>query len=210
MSVLFATYSEHFVIMCADRQATNIKTGKAAKQLETKVEKWLPQLGVGFCGNMAFGKIIRDAVHHLIDAGQVEDYTIEAVAKLFEEGYGAAREVYPEAPENIVVKFAIAGESREGLFGVAEVYMDAEGPQTAIHVSKHAPKTMIFEPDDVSAEVCNEMMEKALATSRNTNMDFMDLMCLAHQKAVRFVSLRSKLVSAKSDVIVVYRGAAKA
>ncbi len=202
MSVLFATYSEHYIILCADKQATNTKNAKAGKAQETKVEKWLSELAVGYSGNMKLANIIRSAVHSLIDEKVVEDYSVEAVAQLFEDAYPAAKEVYPDMRADVVVKFAVAGKTKDGKNGVAEVYISDAETLTTVHVCKNAPMTMVFEPDDVAPEVCSELFERATVTSKNTNMNFMDLMVLIHQKAVRFVSLRSKYVSAKADVVI--------
>lgn len=41
MSVVFATITEHFIALCADKQVTNMGTGKT-QMTATKVEKWSP------------------------------------------------------------------------------------------------------------------------------------------------------------------------
>lgn len=47
MSVVFTTYSDQFIMLCADKQSTNMKTGEVHDSAVTKVERWAPYMAIG-------------------------------------------------------------------------------------------------------------------------------------------------------------------
>lgn len=47
MSVVFTTYSDQFIMLCADKQSTNMKTGEVHDSAVSKVERWAPYMAIG-------------------------------------------------------------------------------------------------------------------------------------------------------------------
>ena len=62
MSVIITTYSDKFIMMCADRQETNMVTGEIDKDAVTKIEKWTPTIAVGASGNKGVNRVIKESV----------------------------------------------------------------------------------------------------------------------------------------------------
>ena len=200
MSVVFTTYSDQFIMICADKQATNMRTGEISTT--TKTERWAPFMAVPWAGNGTLGKMIADAVHGFAaQEKRIADYTVEEISDMFCQCFYAAKDEYPDMPAGIVVKFIIAGKLENGKLGVGSIYANDEGPDLEIYEGKPMPSTVIFAAEDMTDDECNQLFQKAIVNCKNQKTHQRNLLEMVHRKAVRYVSERSKFVSHKSDFI---------
>ena len=65
-------------------------------------------------------------------------------------------------PRDAVGHWAIAGKFSNGKLGVVEIFACNGKAEKYIHVGTPMPKTLIFDPGDVSNEECSMLFAKAM------------------------------------------------
>jgi len=203
MSVEFTTITDRFIALCADKQETNMRTGEKNISAATKVEKWSPEIAVGWCGNSDLANIILTAVKGYVGENGLDNFTLEELADWFAQTYYAARDEYQDMPANIVAKFVVAGRMPNGNFAAIQIIDGNDVADVEIFEARPTPITLIFEPEDLSSEVCNNLFSKAITNSKNKNTHGQSMLEAVHRKAVRYVSEYSKYVGHKSDYIII-------
>jgi len=204
MSVVFTTYSEQFIMLCADKQATNMKTGEICIDGVTKIERWAPYMAVGRAGNKQLGDLVVSAVHSVVDEnGGPATYTVEDMSDLVCQGFYAIKDEYTDMPSGLSAQFVVAGKLANGKLGIGSIYADDKGADLEIYEGKEVPSTVIFAPEDMTDEECNQLFQKALINSRNKKSPHGNPLETIHRKAVRYVSEQSKYVGHKSDFILI-------
>ena len=121
MSVVFATITDEFVILCADKQATNPRTGETQIDAVTKVEKWASSIGIGRCGNLFLSDVMLSAVRKYVKENGVNNFTLEEIAEFFSQSYYIAKEEYSEISSGTACKFIVAGKLSNGKLGAIQV-----------------------------------------------------------------------------------------
>jgi len=203
MSVVFTTVTEEYIVLCADKQVTNMGTGEAQVNVATKIEKWTPSIGVGWAGNAALADIIISAVKGVVGKTKINSFTLEDLADLFAQAYYAARDEYPDMPADAIAKFAVTGRLSTGKLGIIQIIDGNDIADTEVFEAQPHPITLIFDPEDLSSEECNQLLTKALVNTRNKKTYGQDLLETAYRKAVRYVSEHSKYVGPKSDYLII-------
>lgn len=201
MSVIFTTISNKFIAMSADKQATNMVTGEI-KEPVTKIEKWSPSIVVGMTGNFTLGEIIMTTVKNVCSEQGLNNYSLEELADLFAQCYYVATDEYKDMPSSTSVRIVVAGVLSSGKLCAFDILCKDKIADTEIHEGKDMPITIIFDPEDLSADECNKLLRKAMNELKNTNK-FSDYLESSHRRAVRYVSKCSKFVGAKSDYIYI-------
>lgn len=203
MSVVFTTYSDQFIMLCADMQSTNMKAGEVHDSAVTKVERWAPYMAIGWAGNAALASAIVDAVHHVAEENGISGYTVEEMSDMFCQCFYAAKDEYTNMPAGLSVQFMVAGKLSNGNLGVGSIYANDDGPDLEIYEGTNLPSTTIFAPEDMTNDECNLLFQKAIANTRNKHTHQRNPLEMIHRKAVRYVSERSKYVSHKSDFVLI-------
>jgi hypothetical protein len=204
MSVLFATITNDAIFLCADKMTTNPQTGEVVSDRATKIEKWSSTLAVGGVGDAMLDELVISGVHHQVKEKGLHNFTLEEVADLFGQCYYAVREVYANImPKDASAQFIIAGKLSNGKLGAARVFCCDDTADMEITEAKNIPSTMVFGPGDITDGECNELFIKAALKTPNKKVHQRDQIEIAHRKAVRYVSERSKFVGPKSDYIVI-------
>lgn len=201
MSVLFATITDRFVTLCADKWKTILETG--VKEETTKIEQWAPTIAVGGTGNAVLDELVISTVRNYVNESGIENFTLEEIGDLFGQAYYAAKDEYTDMPERIFAQFIVAGVLSSGKIGAAQIVIDNGEADMEIIEASLAPKTIIFGPGDISDEECNVLFQKAIRNTKNKNTHQRDLLEVVHRKAVRYVSECSKFVGPKSDYIII-------
>lgn len=204
MSVVIATITDKQVILCADKQVTNMQTGEVKSDGATKIEKWSSSVGVSCCGNGALCEVILNAVRRYVaEEGGVDNFDLEDIADFFAQAYYAAVEEYSNMPSNIISKFIVAGKLSSGKVGVIELLLKDGIADAESIVAKELPVTLFHEPEDMSGEECNLLFQKAIAYTKKNNKYHQDPSESIHRRTVRYISERSKFVGHKSDYLVI-------
>lgn len=201
MSVLFATITHDFAVLCADKMCTNEKTGEI--NTVTKIEQWSPSIAVGGTGSAMLDELVISGVREHVKEKGLDSFTLEEIADLFGQCYYATREVYADMPEDTQANFVLVGRLSNGNSGAIQVSVGKDEADAEIIEAKNTPATLILAPSDVTDEECNHLFQKAALNSRKKNTYQRDLLEVAHRKAVRYVSERSKFVSPQSDYIFI-------
>ena len=201
MSVLIATITDRFIALCADKWKTILKTGE--KEETTKIEQWSSGIAVGGTGNAVLDELVISTVGDYVKEHGIENFTLEEIGDLFGQAYYAVKDENPEMPENIFAQFIVAGVLSGEKLGAAQIVIDNGIADMEIIEAMEVPATIIFGPGDISDDECNQLFQKAIRNSKNKNTYQKDLLEVAHRKAVRYISERSKFVGPKSDYIFI-------
>jgi len=201
MSVLFTTYCNQFIVLCADKQITNMNTGKKEKSKTKKIEQWAPFMAVGYTGNAVLGQIILDTVHRFTEQNGICNYSVEDMSDMFCQCFYAVKDEYTALPSGLCVQFMIAGKLANGTLGIGSIYANDDDPDLEIYEGKQYPSTVIFAPEDMTDDECNQLLQKAINNSKHTQHK--SPIEILHRQAVQYVSDHSKFVGAESDFIMI-------
>ena len=117
--------------------------------------------------------------------------------------YYAALDEYDDIPDNVVAKFVVAGKLPNGKLAAIQV-LDINGDADAEVIEATAcPRTLIFAPDDISDDACNQLLSKAIANTKKQKFYGQSLVETSLRKAVRYISEHSEYVGPKSDYVII-------
>lgn len=202
MSVIFTTYCDKFIAMCADRQRTSSITGEVQIDAVTKIEMLSPSIAIGRCGNLWLCDLVREMVMSAIEDEGIQNITMEDVANLVCQAYQFARESdEADIPDELAIRYVVAGKLANGRLGVILVTLGNGGKGQELLEMREVPGSTVCAPPDMTDEECNELLSKAIANTKSKKKLYHDAIETAHRKAVRYVSERSKYVGYKSDYI---------
>ena len=198
MATIFQSLSNNFIALCADKRRTD-STG-AVKDDMTKIEKWSPSVAVGISGNLTMGEYIRSSVHRYMAETGIENFGAEETAELIIQSYtskiGAESEL-----SSLVTRFVIAGKLSDKKLGAIIVKVSSGTFEKEVYEADKVPATLILEPDDLSANECNELLAKALKNVEGKYLK--NPLESIHRRAVRNVSEQSNFVSKDSDFLLI-------
>lgn len=203
MSVLFATILPDAVILCADKLATNSKTGEQQKKLVSKINQWSSSIAIGGTGTMELCEIIKSTVYGYIGKDNISDFTLEEIADCFCQCYYAVGELYSDMPKEAFAEFVVAGKMSNGRVGVIHICVGNNEAETDVVVSNNTPTTLILAPADMTDFECNLLFQKAIRSASNENLIQDVGLEIAHRRAVQYVSEKSRFVGSKSDYIII-------
>lgn len=201
MSVLFATVLPNAVILCADKLAMNLETGESFTT--KKIEQWSPTIAVGGIGCFALDEMIISGVRQHVKESGLDNFTLEEIAEAFGQCYYAIVETYSDMPKDAHAQFVVAGKLSNGKVGAIQIMVRNDEADMEIIEARDMPATIIFAPEDLSNEDCNQLLTKAIRNTAGKKNNTRDIMEAVHRKAVRYVSEHSKYVGPKADYIVI-------
>lgn len=203
MSVVIATLTDRFIALCADKQTTNMKTGEINSNATTKIELWAPCIAIGWAGNFPLARLMLQAVKNVVlDAG-CNTYSLEEIADLFAQAYYAAQDEYSDMPATVTAKFMVAGKLINGKLGVIQVTAGNGVSDVETIEAGSTPASLIFDPEDLSQEKCNQLLTKAILNTNHSKCANQHPIERAHRLAVQYISSRSKYVGHHSDYIFI-------
>lgn len=203
MSVLFTSFYDEAIFLCADKFAATSITEEAHTALVSKIEKWTPTIAVGGTGNLTLCDLIKSAVRAYIKENGLDTFTLEEIADLFAQCYYAVVDTRDDMPQGVHGEFVVAGTLSNGKLGVIQVLVADNTADVETFEATETLQTLIFAPADMTNDECNQLLKRAIRNANKKKPGHQDFFESAHRKAVRYVSECSKWVGPKSDYIVI-------